>query len=548
MATPEQIKRRYEEILAEKARSSSAVPTTTEGAKPTPEEIQARYQQIINERNTQETKLPPAQPDTRGFLEKTSDTLESKFLRPVTNTLVSPIARELQRPFVSAIRGIQGLIPGGKDGTESVNTPFGEVKPFSQLSSKEAAMGAIEVGSFLPVEKLFIKPAQFLSKKLKGAATTAGEILTGVEKQKLNSFIDLAKNQPERLETIKKVVKTNPKEPFLGYAEEVAEKINTLKSTAQDSFVTAIDNAKKRAGNATFELENKLPKIKETLNDFRLTVNQLRDNGKFMSKARVSPLTRTSPYTDREVKQIQGLVDKMRVKNMSIDELLDFDDSVKRFLDDALKKDNKKLAALGARLVEDSTQFIDDLLPEVNNANQLYRDYYKLKGTIGKKLLNADGTVKQGAESFLGNLENLNKGATRKEVQELSKILGRDVVADVKDINTVKQLMETVPNTTKNRTIDIIRGVVGSQAFSGAAGAAVLFNPAVAVPALLINIMSSPNVYRGFLEGISSGKPIAEVIKNLPPEEIVAIRKLFSDVFGSPLKQAKDNQPNDNAE
>lgn len=95
-------------------------------------------------------------------LAKLGDVGEKYLLKPLTETFVSPVARELIRPVVSARSAIQELVPGGKTGQESVATPFGEVKPFANILSKksrqspttikpgEALMGAVELAASVP--------------------------------------------------------------------------------------------------------------------------------------------------------------------------------------------------------------------------------------------------------------------------------------------------------------------------------------------------------------------------------------------------------------
>lgn len=481
------------------------------------------------------------------FLQKASDIAEKKFLKPLTESLVSPVAREVIRPFVSGVRGVQGMIPGGKQGTEPVKTPFGDVRPYSELSSKEAVMGAVEVASFLPVEKLFVQPLKLLGKVGQKALSGTGEVLTGVPKEKLSQWFNLARENPNKIERVKTMVKRNPQEPFLGLADEVGTKINELKEAARESFTKAVDISKEKYIDTTFNLENKLPELNETLNQFRLTVNQAKEKGKFLSKAVVTPTTRTSPFEEKEIKMVNQLVGKLRTKNMSVDELLDFDESVKQFLNNAVRTENKRLVALGSRLVEQSTKFVDEVLPEVAEANKQYRDYYKVAGTIGKNLLDKSGQVKKGAESYIGNLMNMNKGVARQEAIDASRLLGLDIVDEASNIKTAKELFELVPQTTKNRTMDAVRAIVSGKFLgeggsiagkAGLAGAGIL-NPAL-LPALLVNIFSSPNAYRGLVEVIASKKPLADLIKTMKPEEIVAIRKLISDVAGVPLKEETD--------
>jgi len=458
---------------------------------------------------------------------------EGKGLKALTDTFISPVARELERPIVSAVRGVQGLVPGGKTGRESVETPFGEVKPLSELSPGEALGGAVEVASFLPLEKLFIGGAKLAGKFGRSLLRGTGEVLTGVAKSKLDDFYKLAKNAPEEVERLKDIVSANPSNPFLGLAENIGSSINDLKKVAKTTFDSAIESVKTQFPNTSFNLANKLPEINKTLNEFRLSVKQSREAGKFISsgeKVVVEATTRTTPWTKQEVDKISELVRKLSVKDMTLDELLDFDASVKTFFDEAVRKDNKKLIALAGRLVEDSTKFIDDVLPEVNEANQLYKDYYSVLKKLGNKIVDSKGNIKTSAEGFLSNINNLNKGEIRDLAQDVSRTLGINITKEVQGIKNIQSLSELVPNTTRNRTMDIIRGIVGSKAFAGGAGVGIAVNPTVAIPALILNIMSSPKTYAGLIEviaGASKKLPVTEAIKKLSPDEIILLQQLI---------------------
>lgn len=85
-----------------------------------------------------------------GIFSRIANFGEKYFLKPATETFISPVAREFIRPVTSAVRGVQALVPGGKTGKESMQTPFGEVKPYSELSTGEAVKGAVELALSIP--------------------------------------------------------------------------------------------------------------------------------------------------------------------------------------------------------------------------------------------------------------------------------------------------------------------------------------------------------------------------------------------------------------
>lgn len=182
------------------------------------------------------TKQSIQQP--QGFLQKTKDFLNpatGKALKFGVETFISPLAREVQRPFVSAVRGVQGLVPGGKTGQEPVRTPFGEVKPIASLTPGEAVGGAVEVGlTVTPVEKLLKPIAKFFGgtiKRLGGAVTGKGlevidEIIANPQIAKRGLRGDEVKVLKQAAEEAKSSVVELKKELSAGY-KAMLEKLPT---------------------------------------------------------------------------------------------------------------------------------------------------------------------------------------------------------------------------------------------------------------------------------------------------------------------------------
>lgn len=115
-----------------------------------------------------------------------------KGLQTAADIFVSPVAREVERPFVSLYRGVTGT-------SGPVNTPFGDVKPYAEVSPGEAALGAFDLATTaLPVEKLLspvFKPVTKLISKLGPAK--AKMVATGAE--------TLANISPEKTKTLREM-------------------------------------------------------------------------------------------------------------------------------------------------------------------------------------------------------------------------------------------------------------------------------------------------------------------------------------------------------
>lgn len=137
-----------------------------------------------------------------GIFKKFGDAVASiaggKAARGFQETFVNPVAREFIRPFVTTRAGIDGLVKGGRTGQESVETPFGEVKPLGNLQTQakgtsledqnalrggQAAGGAAELA--LTVPGLATKVAGKLAKpflKTKVAQKVAGAFRGSAER------------------------------------------------------------------------------------------------------------------------------------------------------------------------------------------------------------------------------------------------------------------------------------------------------------------------------------------------------------------------------
>lgn len=482
-------------------------------------------------------------PKEQGFLNKVGSLVTEKIpgaFEKLGETFLYPTLRSLETIGAEPIRKIQEAVPGGATGKETLPTPFGEIKPISEMTGGEKAWTAIDVASVIPLGKLFGVATKGVGKVGEGILKYGGEFLTGVENTKLKKWFDLAKNSPEKIKEVKEIVEINPQEPFKGLGQKIVSKFNELKSQAQESWKTATDVFKKQSPDTTFDLSYKVPELKQPLEQFGLTLKQLRDKtGKLTRSFNVSPKGNITGFSDQEVGLIQGIVNDLKdAKNYSVDDLLALEDkfdSAYNSIKYGVDFKPKKYHALVMELKDEVSKFIDGVLPEeLKNARSLYRDYYDAYKKIGNKVMDASGELKPGAETFLSNIMNLNKGVERQKVVEVGSKLGIDILDSADNLKTAKELSASIPNSTRNRTADVIRGIIGSKTFGGAAGAGAFINPSVGIPALILNIMSSPKVYSGLIEiiaGVSKKLPVEEAIKKLSPEEVVSIQQILKGLL-----------------
>ena len=486
-------------------------------------------------------------------LQKVGKVAEEKFLSPLTNTFVAPVAKELERPFVSAVRGVQRLIPGGKTGKEPVKTPFGEVKPYSELSVGESAMGAVDVASFLPVEKLFTGTVKVASKVGKSLLTKGGEILTGIPKENLSKWFNIAKSSPEKMNVLKEIIQENPKEPFLGLADRIGVKLNALKEQAGKAFTTAKTLFEEQTPFSRFDVSNKVDELRQPLEEFGITLKLARDKaGKVTKDLAVQPKGKITDFNTKEIGIVQDLVNTVRnAKGFTLDDLIALRGKFARAYDAVplgLDGQPTKYHALIKSLENTGESIIHEALPDsLKVANKMYQEYWDVYNKIGRNILDASGKTKQGAETFLGNITNLNKGASRRTVEEAGKKLGMDIVGTSDNLKIAKELSESVPSTVKNRTVDMLRALLTSNVFSaGATGAGIATgNLAAAVPAVIINILARPNVYANLIEGLaktSAKIPVTQIIKNLNPEELVLLQQILQKPATAPFRPKETNE------
>lgn len=451
----------------------------------------------------------------------------------LTRAGVSAITGDRERARQEIFTGVEKLkrktkLPflGEREfGARKITTPFGlkEKTGFVTVGADVAlSVAPIEkllAPIFKPIVKVAAKAAKPLLRPIKAAVKGVtkkivpkiGEILTGVPADVIKRFSNKVKTNPAQIARVKDLIAKDVNQPFFGLVDDIAKKAQQLKVSANTAFTEAVESVKTRFPGKVFNLENKLSEMNKALNKFRLQVKQKRILGKLTGQVEVTPTTRTSPFTKKELGLVDDLVQKMRIKDMSVDELLDFDESVKSFFDFAVKQPTKKLQALAFELVGESRKFIDDVLPEVNQANKMFSEFFDITKKLSSVLKGTTGELKEkGAESFVSNVVNVNKGAIRKDVISAGKKLGIDIIDEVQIVKDVSQLVQLVPNTVRNRHLDFVKGAL-------VAGGLATGNATTVVGAVLVNVITTPNRFRTFIELISKPRAkglIKEGVKN----------------------------------
>jgi hypothetical protein len=510
-------------------------------------------------RNLRQSAITGGKPkESKGFFNKFADASGSA-LKFGAENFVNPVARGLMRPVVGLTKGVQSLVPGGKTGFEDVKTPFGTMNAFPTTS--ESVWETIDVGtSLIPFDefaralKPVFEPVKEMASKVKSGfkslkpseemiektLSNVGETMTGVERGRISRWYNLMKANPEKAEKVKQMITNNPQQPFRPLAEDISKNLVDMKTKARTAFDEAVEKSKIANPNKKYNLYNKIPKVSETVSKYNLAIEAVKDKAGNVVDYAVRPTTRTSPFKEQEIEALQELVDKMNIRDMSVDELMDVDKAFNKFFDTAVVERNKTLQAIGYDLVGKSRDFIDEALPEVNDANEMYRDYYETKKALSP-IIDKYDEVKKGAESFLSNVYNLNKGKERADMMNAARKLGIDILDEARTIKDAMSLMELIPNTTKSRVSAIVRGTATALGVGS-------LNPALAIPALMANVMSSPQAYRNLIEIIAGKKTIGSMVKGakdsiqLNTAEKILLQNIIKGLAASGVREGENTE------
>lgn len=299
----------------------------------------------------------------------------------------------------------------------------------------------------------------------------AASIATGVPLETLQR----AYQHPQGMEEALTHVNENPTNPFFKLANTIASKIGEVKNTVEQGYVAAKDAFKQEFPKARFDLNPLYEKFFNPLKDFNLNLEQVGTKNlagvgttatelpqKFGTTYKVT-VNPQSPFTTKEIGLFNGLLDKIQAsRNIGIDDLLDLRRSFARAYDAVPLGINGKPTPYHAAVMalkENAEKIIQDILPaQMKNANLAYSTFQDLAGKMGSKFVDASGEIKQGSESFLSNLLNMNKGAQQTEIAKLEELTGIPIKDNVLLLKDAQRLNDLFPRTG-SRTQDILRSL-----------------------------------------------------------------------------------------
>ena len=303
-----------------------------------------------------------------------------------------------------------------------------------------------------------------------GIASRSASLATGVEKEVFQRASNPA--YVSRLEDALEVVSKSPKQPYLPLAEKVAEGLSSTGRAVSENVGIAVDKFTHLKPGARFNLRPHARGVAESLDSFRSSgIHVALDSnaGKYVIKE-----TRQSPFSAKEIKLLQETFDTMRDSNaVTANNLIAFQRKVAALYDAVplgVNGNPRPYHAAVAAMTESTDEVIKDILPaELKAAYKEFSDFQKVMTEFGRKITDAQGQLKPGAESFIGNVDALNKGAIRKQVQEASGAVGLDIVDEVRVIKDAIKISPAFA-TTGSRNLDIVRSALIISSGAGAAG------------------------------------------------------------------------------
>lgn len=419
----------------------------------------------------------------KGALEKVSSFFEPS-LKAGAEVFINPIGREFARPVVSVVRGIQGS-------NESVNTPFGEVKPYSELSSGEAAMGAAEVGlTVLPAEKLLAKPAKLVANFFGGAAKRLGSVISG----KSVNVIDKIISEPR---IAKEGLRGDEVSVLKEISNEARNAVSNLQKIAGQEYEKAIDSLPQVAEIEPMKIVNR---IKTKFDDFGIKLDK--GNLSFAE----------SPLDEAQQKVVTKMWELMKEpKNFNNPKSMNIlAQKISKFRKVGDKELNN-IVDTARRAVRD---IVGDEVPQLREALKKYSDKQdfldavRTELSISGKTDSTEGIIKTSKK--LQNIFNSNKELAVDLVENLEKESGTKILA-----KEAGRQLGAQPSRAQVSIGDGLRGIVQT-----------------VIPPKAVGEMAAAT-------GIAKEKikPFVDLLSKFAPVERIAVFNLFRSALNEEEKQ-----------
>lgn len=354
----------------------------------------------------------------------------------------TPASASLERD-IQAGNEFMNLLPGPK-GAAAVTKATAVTADAAVTGAKKVATSAVSA----------------TVKGTEKGVTKAASVASGVPQDVLERAAS-----PERAAMTERAIKhvlENEKEPYLDVATRAASSITAQQEKAAGMLSAAKQDFRDQFPDAAFDVRPKIPAIAAALDGFRSSGLIVQKSG----RGYVIGRTAQSSFTPQEVTKLNELFTKMNTaKAVNVDDLLALRQSLSTAYDAiplGVNKTPRPYHAAVMSLKAAAEPAIQDLLPDnLRKAFDEYAILQEMKDDIGNKLINGDGTLKDGAEQFLSNMVNTNKGNVRMNAQRFREITGLDLESEVQAIKDAQKLAPMFP-TTGSRTQDVIRALMVS--------------------------------------------------------------------------------------
>ncbi len=243
---------------------------------------------------------------------------------------------------------------------------------------------------------------------------TNGPTLNTAANKAAQDAADRVAADPEGAAAANQALAADHANPLSDVALGVKQSFDDLKGMAQESWKQGMKLAETANPGQTYDVTPKLYDLSDTLGNFNLKLEPVREAGKFTGAYKVVE-DGASQLGDKEISAVQGLVDKLSDygKDASLKDLATLQNKLNAAyyeIPTAADGSPTPYHALIMQLKSPLQEAIGKILPEpLQDANLLYRTYYSAYDNLGKSLFNGDN-MKDSASSFLAGLVRNNKG------------------------------------------------------------------------------------------------------------------------------------------
>ena len=425
---------------------------------------------------------------TEPFVQSLSESQKEAIREHVTKKLTEP--RPI--PGGKSLPSILEQVEGAQQAWETLKTEqprvanaLGDVANMLNILGVAEAPGAIKTGTKESlalakelktkagqvIEPAVVKAGQMIDSITSVAKNTKDKFVAVIgDKNKLrSSFTNLPEEiykrveNPEYATKVKanmEILESDTKNPYYNLAQRISDKTNSIVEEAKVSFREAA-KAEVATGK-TFDIGARLKEILDKVAEFKIG-KDIKFDVIRNKKGQIAgyKLTRGqySPYTADEIGKLNGLInDIMSARSINADQLLALDQKFGSYynaIPEGATGPTPYHAAV-MQLKEATEARISNMLSgDMKTAYDNYARMSRMRSDFTNKIVDAKGDLKSGAEQFLANLTNRNKGQIQTSAKEYSDLLGMDVVAESQAINDATKFMLTQA-PTGGRVADVL--------------------------------------------------------------------------------------------